>query len=696
MNADCSGRKAGLVAVVLACAAVAVPLGTARFEYNPAFVLSLKWWLVTLLGFVAAAAALAARSRRVSLNLLDLCVLLWQLAALLSVAFATNRDESLLSYSAMAGCGLIYIAVRRLPGSTSLESHASRIFSFLTLAATLAAAYSLLQQCGIDPLRFVAEDPGQFSATMINRNLLASFLAVVLPLELFLLLAAARPSGGSQWIVPGEGGVKAKRAGCLKAFVLILCVLCVAITSAGLATSQTRGAWAAAAVGVVVYAMLSLLHARALRRREKAACPAADESRNVLSDSGGKGIAAVSLVCAAVFSAVLVMSVNLAREEPIDFAGAVRSAVDMQSKSVRERKFAWDVAVDLIAHRPIFGCGYGTYHSAGRSFQARHMWDTPGGEVRLLPRFAHNDSLQIAAETGVCGFVCYLLVLLVVSYMITVSVISGDVGARCLVAAAAGLAVIVVHGVVHFPLYDAPTALVFWLLLGFVGKTQSVESPSRPGEKGRVAAAVCAVFLVVWGGASVCLSSMRFLGAYSFEWAARKGVEYDGANAIVLYERAVKFDPSLYQAYPEIVRWKMIDAQKVPDKDEIIALMNKALARAPNDEHLRFNYALVLERLGRPDDALQQFRLAKAANPTFGQAYTEAARVLVGANRQEEALREYAEWLSRSPADVNALFDMGVILKALGRDSEAREKWLKVLELAPDHRGARIYLGLVK
>jgi hypothetical protein len=83
------------------------------------------------------------------LNLLDLCVLAWQLAVLLSVAFAAHRAEAVLGCSAMVGCGLVYVAVRRLPARATAASHASLIFGFLTLAATAIAGYSLLQQCRI-------------------------------------------------------------------------------------------------------------------------------------------------------------------------------------------------------------------------------------------------------------------------------------------------------------------------------------------------------------------------------------------------------------------------------------------------------------------------------------------------------------------------------------------------------------------
>jgi hypothetical protein len=339
---------------------------------------------------------------------------------------------------------------------------------------------------------------------------------------------------------------------------------------------------------------------------------------------------AASLISVAVICTVAVMLVNRTRRDPIDFVQCLRAAADVESKSVRERRFAWNVAVDLIAGRPILGSGYGTYPAAGQPFQARHMWNARNGEAWALPRYTHNDSLQTAAETGIIGLVCYLLVLLVASYTVVVSLASGEPGDRYLVAAAAGVVVVVVHGIVHFPLYDAPTALVFWLLLGFIGRRQSVETIPRPEDRGRAAAAACAIFLVLWGCAGVCLSSMRFFGAYSFEWAARKGAECNGASAIALYERAAKLDPSLYYAYAEIARWKMVDAQRPPDMGEITALMNKALTRAPYDEHLRFNYGQVLEAFGKPDDALRQFRQARAANPTFGPAYTAAAGILIG------------------------------------------------------------------
>jgi O-antigen ligase len=72
--------------------------------------------------------------------------------------------------------------------------------------------------------------------------------------------------------------------------------------------------------------------------------------------------------------------------------------------TIGSRLIVWRKTVDMIARRPLFGCGYGF-----ESFEALFNRESPPGSVQLEgTSHAHNQWLEIAAEAGIPAALVFL------------------------------------------------------------------------------------------------------------------------------------------------------------------------------------------------------------------------------------------------------------------------------------------------
>lgn len=69
-------------------------------------------------------------------------------------------------------------------------------------------------------------------------------------------------------------------------------------------------------------------------------------------------------------------------------------------KSVNSRTPIWQAAMEMIKAKPLTGYGFGTF---------QRMYGTFQKELKEYPHYAHNNYLQVFAETGVVSFVVFLL-----------------------------------------------------------------------------------------------------------------------------------------------------------------------------------------------------------------------------------------------------------------------------------------------
>jgi tetratricopeptide (TPR) repeat protein len=117
-------------------------------------------------------------------------------------------------------------------------------------------------------------------------------------------------------------------------------------------------------------------------------------------------------------------------------------------------------------------------------------------------------------------------------------------------------------------------------------------------------------------------------------------------------------------------------------KIEAEVLMRAALGRAPSAPGF-LHYGILLEEMGRPDEALTQFDKSLALNPAQPLAHYNRAVTLNVLEHRGDALEAYGKALALNPAMPEALNNRASILRHLGRLEEALDDYTRAAALRP-------------
>ena len=286
---------------------------------------------------------------------------LFLLSAFVSAVFAIRHDAAFFGAheseaglkTALATAG-IYFASRSL---ASDPRHLERLVKAAVFALLVALVYALLQIAGLDPfpwtrsatLGAVRRVPG----TLGHANHLGTFIAMMLPLTAWFWATA-----------------ETRRA---RVYALVLGVVSIPV----LAATLSRGAWVAAAAGLLTFGILSW------RGRSKWLLPA--------------------VVVVAAF--LIPLLTPLRPELLLRF----RQITDVSAPSTQSRIHLWRAGLAMAAEHPVLGVGTDGYLAAFPRYRTPEYWKIEWNGVSAK---AHDELIQIAATQGLLGLTAALLVVL--------------------------------------------------------------------------------------------------------------------------------------------------------------------------------------------------------------------------------------------------------------------------------------------
>jgi len=146
----------------------------------------------------------------------------------------------------------------------------------------------------------------------------------------------------------------------------------------------------------------------------------------------------------------------------------------------------------------------------------------------------------------------------------------------------------------------------------------------------------------------------------------------DPARALGIFERFVAVEPNSIAGH---VRIGVLYAQQ-NDFPRALEAFERARRLDPKDEIVRKNlivthhqYGVNLDREGRLEAAVEQFRQGIALDPDYLDLYRSLGQTYVRMGRHEDALRAYAEILKRDPTDAWAQSSMVNVYLAAGNEA---------------------------
>lgn len=537
-----------------------------------------------------------------------------------------------------------------------------RFFTAILVGTIVAASYGLLQAAHLDPVswadtfRIAGAPPStlRIFSTFGHPNFFGSHLAMALFFMGALALLGER-------LLPRT----------VAAAGIVLGVSCLLLT-------LNRGAWVGFLAAAGLVAALTWVAWRSgskegSLRREVAA-----------------GGVTTARVLAAIAGLVLLAGLAASVGSP---QVRRRLAVSFDEPTIKSRLLIWEGAVKMIRERPLAGFGPGTF---GRNFPFYRDERLATFHDELTPvTHAHNEYLEIAAETGMIGTAAMLLFLAVVlnrgfrklraapsreEWITTTAVLAGATS-------------ILAGNLFGVELRYVNASLFLWLLLGFLAaETPRAEvKPAAPGSR-RASFAIAAALCL--GAAVVLLLSLRvfvgeihlqraeeFLSSGATELAAQEGKTAAAWN---------RTEPGgLMLAGEALTRGKdYAGAQEVYREVERVN---------PGEPLIGYNLALTAYLRGDYDEGLAKIAAARRLYPRHAPTrslhydlWLKKGMGLVGRGDLEGAKAAFRSATRHrlDRLDPRPLFYLGNVA-ALERDyAAAAERYRKALALDPDFRPA--------
>ncbi len=542
---------------------------------------------------------------------------------LLSLTKALNPFQGMeQAFSLFSLLLLLHLAALHLKTREEL----SRLFAAVALATTLVAAYGLLQAKGIDFLklqwRFVPV------STLGNTGFAAEYLIASLPI---LLMAT---SAGKKGLLFGGAAVLA----------LIHLLL-----------TKSRGGWTAFATALIVMVLLG-------KQRAKA-CP----------QTPNPPLTARILKGAVVGAVVTGLALGLA----FLFPGLWRTTMerilsifDPSYPSNRVRILIWESTLKMIRDAPFLGVGIGNYELVYPLYRTVEEW-------RLSTRFvvgeAHNDYLQIAAETGLIGLACFLWLLARLFRTTFRLVKTGDEGwRRAGLALTGSLVALLVYAFFAFPLRNPTSSLHFWLFAGLLVAVEAA-ALNRPLKLVRIPGGISWALTLVLLTLAAVLVFGRFFADLHLKRMKVFLVQGREEEARQEYLQAV----SLY--FPVFFTHQA--KAKAFDDRRMLPLaaeqLRKELQEHPQEARPHAELGTIYGEMGLYQEAVEELLKALTLDSTLLGAWENLGYAYFLQGRYEKAIEAYREALRRGRESPTLRQKLALALLLAGKREEAEAEWRK-------------------
>lgn len=384
--------------------------------------------------------------RRTAMTRVDLLLAAFVLLGAVSALFATNRWLALRAVAVSASAVLVFWVARSLR-EADLQR---RVLAAVALAVVVAAAMSLLQAYGVRADFFsLNRAPG---GTLGNRNFVAHVAAFGLPVCMYLASSSATPLVG------------------------------IAITSAALVLTRSRGAWLAAAVMLAIFLVAMFIG------REW---------------PGLKRFPLMIIAAAAGVAAALFLPNALRWRSDNPYLESVQSVANYQEGSGRGRLVQYERSLAMAVHHPLLGVGPGNWPVVYPEFAPRSdpsMNDSqPGMTFNPWPS---SDWIAYISERGLVDTILLALALVVI-------LTQKRAAALHRITAVAIVAAVVVEGMFDAVLLLAVPALLVWAALG------ALDSNPEPPARTLRLPIILGVFLIALAGAVSTAGEVFAMTAYA-------------------------------------------------------------------------------------------------------------------------------------------------------------------------------------
>ena len=581
------------------------------------------------------------------------------------------------------------------------------------LANPLYSVFSGFDSHGYLLHSWIDQFEGRISSSIGNPVYAAGYAALLLPPALGLYLGARR------------------RARAAFGFLVLASLSFILIAS------FTRSAWASSLVSLGIFAVLS---APALPRERRRAV--------------ALRAAAVALAAALMFALFSFRNpVNTGRFSAAGRAVQLPGAAD---PSAMQRALIWKTTLDMAADKPLMGTGLGQYIRQYPRYAAAYNDDPLWKAHVSFPDRAHNDVLELWAETGAPGALLFAAIIVVIlvrgAPRMRRAAVAGseDVETALLRAGLfSGLIAMLLYSNFQFPFHVPPAAACFWvfagMLLSLAEKPGYQTAPGigmRSPEAARsraIASALCAAVFAgtLWLTAQPVISHLLFGRGIAVENRFPKDPPEVALHLMETARAAYAYEPEMcvemmralllranreqipahmlpfYAAvvrHPDLGKWRALWHGRLPDAAaappwgravpakvfyyaNTVRVANQCLVLNPSDIRPWAALGRAHFEMRMPEESAAAYETALQFAPNDPQYLHAAGDAYMLMQDYDSAARLFERALREAPDFLPALFSYGETLLKLDRARDAQALYREAIKKDPKNPVLWKFLG---
>ncbi|MBN2062112.1 MAG: tetratricopeptide repeat protein [Deltaproteobacteria bacterium] len=624
---------------------------------------------------------------------------LWILWTGITVSWSADRFGGLMLWLHWFICGICFMV---FINSVSSTAQLDRMIFFIVFGAAVISVIGILQYTvGWD---FIPQG-GIPGTTFSNKNVAVQFIIIVWPLSLLMFL------------------LQKKRGGYV--FHALIHSLIVIF----LLYSRTRAGWIALAVSLLV--LIFFLLTTRFRLDIRSSMPAE------------KGILLICSVVFIILMAMIPQKTPPGKKASMGYLESLSSISKYEGGSARAtttrvRLAMWLNSFEMIRDTPIWGVGLSGWHIHYPLYQNSAIAD-PIFSNKEQPAFAHNESIQLLAETSALGLLLYALMFMVILWRsLTSFCATNDTGIRLrVVFGITALVAFTINSFFTFPLRMAVPPLFLMIVFGFLvsldiqvkrhsDDTLFIKEPGRvliTVKKnllnGMILLAAVFTILLIFFDSRIILADHHYLRSSYFnrikDWKTAKAeslkaVSYipwryrlwfelgkaadhlglDG-DAIDAYKNALGVHPNHLNS---LLNMGHIYLKKGDYKNAAIYTL-RAL-RIKQDFNLAlYNMGIIKEKQGMAKEAALHYQKAIRANPEYAEARYRLGLIYLKENSMENAKEQFENAARLKPDAPGIHFNLGLVYDRLNMPEKAADEYRKEIGINPEEPAAYTNLGLI-
>ncbi len=368
----------------------------------------------------------------------------------------------------------------------------------------------------------------------------------------------------------------------------------------------------------------------------------------------------------------------------------VATLADTRHISIHQRRLIWADTADMIEDRALWGVGLGNYAMelpAYRTVDRHKEWQPYiGGLFPLRPYHAHNEYMEVWAESGLGALLAWIAALTMVfitGWRVAVARPWSD-RTMALWGMLAALFAAVVHACFSFNLQDPTSSLHFWVLVGLVEAQRA--GPLRvwklaPWQRGLcVLGALVLLAGSLQGAVRTLWSDYYYFQGQRFHYVAR----YPN-RAYLAFARAAEWNPNNFR-YQHMLGLSALDIGRLVEAE---TALRRSIALYPNSPEALRLLGRAFSEQGRADRGVEALRRARQLDPLRADGQALLARALASAARLQtdadsadqlrtECVESWEEAVRLAPENAEYISGWGLSLSRLG----ALEQAIEVMEQA--------------